>query len=56
MMRDYTENFIKNTEEYTYRSVEIFDNFLYMAGQDTGKIYRIKLPLPFQPEAEIKKY
>jgi hypothetical protein len=47
-------NFIKNTEEYTYRSVEIFDNFLYMAGQDTGKIYRIKLPLPFQPEAEIK--
>ncbi|MGB9678041.1 MAG: hypothetical protein ACPLZ9_05420, partial [Candidatus Ratteibacteria bacterium] len=52
-VRLYT-NFIKNTDEYTYRGVKVFKNFLYIVGQDTGKIYKIKLPLPFQPEIEIK--
>ncbi|MGC8977262.1 MAG: hypothetical protein ACP5OB_06530 [Candidatus Ratteibacteria bacterium] len=47
-------NYIKNTDEYTYRGVKVFKDFLYMVGQDTGKIYKIKLPLPFQPEIEIK--
>ena len=47
-------NFIKGIEESTYRSIKIFNDFLYMVGQDTGKIYRIKLPIELQPDAEIK--
>lgn len=52
--------FFSNIEEYTFGEIEVYNSFLYMVGQDTGKIYRIKLPLNIHSEIknveEVKFY
>lgn len=47
--------YLKETEEYTFRGIRVFNSFLYLVGQDTGKIYKIKLPLPLSGEIKLQE-
>lgn len=46
--------YLKETDEYTFKGSTVFSSFLYSVGQDTGKIYKIKLPLSLDREIKLE--
>ncbi|MCM8785772.1 MAG: hypothetical protein NC827_04270 [Candidatus Omnitrophica bacterium] len=47
--------YLKETDEYTFKGSSISSSFLYLVGQDTGKIYKTKLPLPITGEIKLEQ-